>query len=294
MTVTQTAPTRVRMPNGKHIHFYNLQTHIWGLVAGLLAAGYIAGLYFGFWEVHWTFGALGVSWDLKHFWDTGSWWPHFLGHWTLYRHTAFRDQLEPGIGTLIALTVVVRNSKLWQTRVSPTRLVLTPPLILVACIVLSALGVWLNYFGLPDAWAHVSSAVGHPGFTLDRWFGWAGKTSLFILVWGVGIGVVLHKLWAPVGATIQGTFVDWLADRAHARERVPVWVKRPLSPPPARERFIQLYDDSDTTTAVPVSKVMKWLIAVFLIQFALVTLLGLMGHYYVGTLHHTVPYLAPM
>lgn len=293
MTATTAPLARVPMSNGKHIRFYKLQTRVWGLVVGLLAAGYIAGLYFGFWEVHWTFGFTHVSWDLKHWWDAGSWWPRFLGHWKLYRHTAFRDQLEPGLGTLVALTVVVRNSRLWRTRVGPARLVLTPPMILVACIVLSAVGVWLNYFGLPDMWAHVTSAVGHPGFNLDRYFKWAGKASLFTLLWGVGIGVVLHKLWAPVGATIQGTFVDWLADRAHARKRIPVYVKLPFTPPPARERFMQLYDDSDATTSVPVSATMKWLIAIFIVQFVLVMLLGLMGHYYVGVLGHTVPYLAP-
>lgn len=293
MTTVTTAPVKVRMPNGKPIRLHWAQTRIWALAAGLLAAGYVAGLYFGFWEVHWTFGFLRVNWDLKRWWDAGTWWPRFIGHWALYRHTAFRDQLEPGIGTLIALTVVVRNSKLWQTRVGPARLILTPPLILVACIVLSALGVYLNYFGLPDAWAHITSAVGHPGFTLDRDFQWAGKLSLFMLLWGVGIGFVLHRLWAPVGATLQGSLVDWLADRAHTRGRVPVWVTHPFSPPPTRERFMQLYDDCDATTAEPISTAMKWLIAIFLVQVVLVTLLGLMGHYYVGVLHHTVPYLAP-
>jgi hypothetical protein len=56
---------------------------------------------------------------------------------------------------------------------------------------------------------------------------------------------------------------------------------------------MELYDDSNTTTAIPMSTTMKWLIAIFLVQVILVTLLGLMGHYYVGVLHHTVPYLAP-
>lgn len=293
MTATLPVPTRVRMPNGHYIHFYKLQTRVFALIAGLLAAGYVAGLYFGLWEVHWTFGALGINWDLKHWWDAGTWWPRFLGHWALYRHTAFRDQLEPGLATLVALTVVVRNSKLWQTRVGPARLILTPPAILVLTIVLSALGVYLNYFGLPDLWAHTASAVGHPGFTLDRYFHWAGKASLFMLAWGIGIGFVLHRLWAPVGATLQGGFVDWVADRAHARQRIPLWVKLPFAPPPSRERFMQLYDDSDTTTSEPISTAMKWLIAIFLVQVVLVTLLGLMGHYYVGVMHHTVPYLAP-
>lgn len=286
-------PGHVLMPNGHRIRFYWLQTHAWALFWGLLAATYIAGLYFGFWEVPWTFGPLHVSWDLKQWWDAGTWWPRFLGHWALYRHTAFRDQLEPGLGTLVALTVVVRNSRLWEKRVGPARLVLTPPLVLAVTIVLSTLGVWLNYFGLPDAWAHVTAALGHPGFALDGWFSWAGKLSVFTILWGVGIGVVLHKLWAPVGATLQGSAVDWLADRAHARKRVPVYVKEPLSPPPARERFMQLYDDSDATTAVPVSTLMRWLVALFLVQFILVTALGITGHYWIGVLHHTVPYLAP-
>jgi hypothetical protein len=286
-------PGHVPMPNGKPIRAYWVQTRAWALGAGLLAAAFVAGLYYGWWEVHWTFGGLGISWDLKAWWDAGTWWPRWLGHWALYRHTAFRDQLEPGIGTLIALTIVVRNAKLWQTRIGPARLVLTPPAILAVTIALGVLGVWLNYFGLPMAWAHVASAVGHPGFTLDQYFRWAGKLSLFTLAWGVGMGFVLHRLWAPVGATLQGFAVDWLANRAHAAQRIPLYIKLPLSPPPARERFMRLYDDSDATTAVPVSDAMKWLLFIFLVFVFLVTLLGLMGHYYVGVMGHTVPYLAP-
>ena len=56
----------------------------------------VAGWYYGTWEVHWYLPA-GPEWlrrgiDLKGWWDAGTWWPRWLGHWDLYRHVAFRNQ----------------------------------------------------------------------------------------------------------------------------------------------------------------------------------------------------------
>lgn len=296
---TQAAPARERRPvlrgaGGEPIRGAWIKTRLWALgVAFVIAVPLIAGVYFALWEVHWTFGFLHVDWSLKAWWHAGSWWPSWLGHWPMYRHLSFRDNLEPGWGTLIALTVIVTRPGLWDVRLRPVRLAVTMLFVMAAAIALTTLGVWLGNFGLPDAWAQAATAAGHPGYNWDGAFAWAGKASLFILAWGFGVGMVLHLVWAPAGATIQGTVVDWLADQAHARGQLPWWVRHEWAPPPLIDYFCRRYRTSTDTEADRVPAAVKWALVLFLGTCLLLVALGLMGRYWVGMLHHTVPYLAP-
>jgi hypothetical protein len=304
------AQARDTLWNGRKIHFYGVQFRYWALIVGIVGATGVAGAYFGLWEVHWYL-PFGPAWmqrgmDLKPWWDRGSWWPGFLGHWDLYRHAAFRNQLEPGIGGLLALSVMSK-AKWWGYRVSTVSIGIRMILVLAITIGLGVLGVWLSYFGMPWLWAHIFTAAGKPGYNLDGAFSWAGKSSLFILVWGIGVmAQAAHRIWAPAGATIQGFALDRSADRARdltaadrkqdpdAADRIPTWVRQPVAPPNLRLRWSGLYllpdNGKPLQTAGPVKRTA---IRVILAAFAWLFLLGLIGHYVVGVFGVHVPYLAP-
>jgi hypothetical protein len=297
------AQVRDTLWNGKRIHGYAIQYRYWALIVGLIGASAVAGWYFGLWQVHWRIYLGPVRWKgfwLKPWWDAGTWWPRWLGHWPLYRHIAFRDQLEPGIGCLLALSVMAKQ-KWWGVRVGVVSIGVRIVLVLALTVGLGTLGVWLDYFGLPWLWGHAASAAGHPGYNLDRQFTWAGHLSLFILVWGIGVmGPVLHRVWAPAGATINGSMLDRSADRhrdraaADNREHIPAWVRLPISAPNLRYRWSGLYllpDDGRTLAEGGLLK--RTLITLGVAGFAWLVILGIIGHYLKGVGGMSIPYLAP-
>ena len=251
----------VALPGGHHIHLRREQMLLWSVVAAFVGAGFVAGLYFGILQVNWH-----VFW-LKPWWDNlfhEAWWP-------VYRHTAFRDIPEPAFATLGVMTLIAKQ-KYWDKPVGTIRLATTPVLVIILTFALGIAGTWLLNF-----------AFGHP---VLQWHS-AGN-----LILGFAIGRLMHVLWAPVGATIQGRLMEGSADKAAARHRVPLWVRYPLAPPVMRERFAHLYAKTiqvkgnlyDEGNAA----LRRWLIAVMVLVFIVVTVIGLLGHYYAGTGHSIV------
>ena len=246
------------LPDGKYIHLRSGQMLLWGVIAAFAGAGFVAGLYFGILQVNWH-----LFW-LKPWWDglfRQSW-------WVVYRHTAFRDIPEPAFATMGVMTLLAKP-KYWDKTVGSVRLVTTPVMIVVLTFALGVLGTWLLNF-----------AFGHP---VLQWHS-AGN-----LVLGFVIGHAMRYLWLPVGAAIQGHLLEGSADKAAARDRVPVWVRWPLSPPVIRERWTRLYLKSQK---VPhniydegSSTARRWLTGLMVLVFVIVTVIGLLGHYYVGTGH---------
>jgi hypothetical protein len=283
--------------NGEPIKARGFQLGVWTVIGIILGPALIAGAYYAFWQMHWTFGFTGISWSLKHWWDLGTFWPRWIGHWVLYRHLAFRDLLEPATATMVVKTFLA-NSKTWKLRAGPARLILTPPALLAAAIALGSAGVWVLYFGAPDAWHWVFTQLGHPHYRME-----AGPLQDFlahsdweVLAWGIGMGLVLHWFWAPVGATIQGFYVDRGVDRlqvaakAHRRVRFPLWVVYPIAPVQIRERFSWLWDRNVAVKQRdPVSKGLIWVVTAVVI---LLTLLGLLARYWFSKGHY-MPYLNP-
>lgn len=253
--------TYTMLPNGSRIKLRREQMLIWSVVAGFLGAAFIAGLYFGILEVNWH-----IFW-LKPWWDGlfhESWWP-------VYRHEAFRDIPEPAFATMGVLTLIAKQ-KYWNVRVSNFRLAFTPILLTVLTFGLGILGTWLLNF-----------AFGHP---VLQWH------SIGNLLLGFLIGRILHFIWAPVGATIQGNLLETHADYAANHERVPVWVRYPLAPPVLRERFAVMYAKSSKVTGNLYGEDSKrgWLVGILVTVFIAVTVIGILGHYWVGT-GHTLSFL---
>jgi hypothetical protein len=297
--------------SGEPIKARGIQSLSWSIPLGLLAAGTIAGIYDVLWEIHWYVHLGGFYWPG---WSLKSWWDGGLGGWIRspawrdYRHAAFRDLLEPAAATMGVKTIFAKR-KWWYERVGPVRLLTAPLAVLAIAIGLGLLGTYVLDFGGPAAWHFFAAKLGHPGYTVPG-TKWMGRVSLGKLLLGFFvIGLAVHRYWAPVGATLQGTAMDRSVDRAQAKAEkaelsidevvrldkagyrmLPLWVSKPLSPPVLRERFADTWRNNKTVRAV---KGRRWLIVTIIIVAAVLTFIGLVGHYWVGVLHHSFWYLFP-
>lgn len=249
------------LPNGKPIKFRPEQVIVYSIILGFLFAGFAAGLYFGITQVNWHIFWLKPDWDgLFHY----SW-------WTVIRHTAFRDIPEPAFATLGVYTILAKP-KYWAKHVATWRLAATPVLIIILIFALGIAGTYLLYLA---PWAHGRFE------SIVTWH------SVGNLVLGFIIGHFMRYLWQPVGATIQGRILEGRADKAANLHHVPFWVRFPISPPPIRERFTMLYGKSLKVTGNLYDS-SPWrgvLIGAMVLVFIVVTVIGLLGHYWVGTGH---------
>lgn len=269
------------LANGKRIRFRTPQMVVWGVVAAALGSALVAGVYFGVFQVRWHIGSWQIFY-LKPWFDGGLGGMFKSASWVLYRHGE-RDLLEPAVATMGVKTLLAKP-KWWSVRVPAWRLALTPPVLIAIAVALAAGGVWLLDFGLPRVW-HAGFGTYHvtaPSFI--------SHSSWQVIVLGILIGLVLHRLWAPCGATIQGAIVDHSVDRHQLGGRIPVWATKPVSPPVIRERW--WYTDAHNAEITQRDPASKALIMVIIVACVLLTLLGLLAQHWIG-LGHSVPYLAP-
>lgn len=253
--------TTTTLPSG-HIKFRREQAILWSIILAFIFAGFAAGLYFGITQVNWHIFWLKPDWDgLFH----NSWWP-------TYRHVAFRDIPEPAFATLGVYTILAKP-KYWAHRVATWQLAVTPFVVIILIFGLGVLGTWLLYFA---PWAHATH--------FQSVVGWENAGTIVL---GVIIGHIVRRVWLPVGATIQGRILEPRADKAANAHQVPLWVKLPITPPPVRERFNLLYEKSLKVTGNLYDS-NPWrmtLITVMVVVFIAVTVIGLLGHYWVGEGH---------
>jgi hypothetical protein len=247
----------------------------WTVVTGACGAALIAGIYFNVFQVDWH------AFDLKNWWDGG------MGvftspSWALYRHGE-RDLLEPALFIMAGKTLLARP-KYWGAQVATWRLALTPVVLVAAAAGLAAGGIWLLDFGLPRLW---HALLGGYRVTAPPVI---SHSSWQEIVLGLAIGLVLHPLWAPVGATLQGHYLRTAATRAHARGGTPLWVRYPLAPPVVRERYESLRDTYDTVVDDGGGALRRWGIAAGTVLAAYLVITGFIAHYWLGT-GHTIPAL---
>ncbi len=262
---TRTKPDPVLI-NGKKIHLRTLRNIVWGIVIGtLIGASLIAGGYFNFFQVHWFVHIGPLYWrgfSLKLWWDEGM--NIFKSKsWILYRH-GLRDDGESALSIMIALTVMAK-AKYWNKTVGKAQLYLTPPLMVILAGGMIAGAVWLQFFGLPNAWHAAFSALGDSHYRIYD----SALASVWALAETIAFGFVvshlLRPLWAPVGAHIQGELVDRMVDRWWVHKcadavtvsesgevtidpeklKLPYWVRH-HGPPVLRERFAKTVTDDLT------------------------------------------------
>jgi hypothetical protein len=308
-TATALGKARARLLTGEFVRFRFGQMLAWSVVAGLIGAAFVSGLYDGVMQINWYVHAGPVNvqlFYLKPGWDNGAFGLVRSGNWDLYRHLAFRDIPAPAFATM-AVQTLLSKPKWWDTRVGTVRIVTAPLVIIALTFALGLAGVYLAYFGLPDLWAHAWSAAGHPGYRVTR-LSVLSKLSVDQLVIGFIIGRILHRYWAPIGATLQGNALDRSVDRwqdtisragmslddavAYNRKGLrilPYWWTLPVSPPVIRERAAIMWRDND---AVVVRGTSAWVVTIVGLVALVIVLLGLAGHYWAGT-GHTMPYLFP-
>jgi hypothetical protein len=268
-------PEKIKV-NGKYIKGRAVQTAIWALAIGALGAAWWAGVYFNLLQVNWHIhiGSFYYSWDhLKLWWDNGMGFIHSPS-WVLYRHP-YRDMGEPAAAVLFIMTALAPR-KYWNVRVGTARLIVTPFIVLAVALALITGAVWLLDFGLPHLWANAPIPAK----------GW--ETFIFGLI----IGRILHYIWGPCGATIQGALLDRSVDKNGTY--IPRWVRWPDIAPLDRERWCWMQAHNKTRTIrKPLPRWVMWLIWFGIILSVYFIITGLIGHFWIGVMGHSFPYLAP-
>ena len=231
-------PKRI-LVNGTPIRLRWLQQILWSLLAANVGALIISALYYLFVQLRWQVGGHTILY-LKPDWDN-----LFRFHgWPADRHDV-RNVYEALLATLFVKSLLAnwrkhnRHAPAWYVAISPL-------LIVVVAFPIVAAGIWLINYGLPDLW-HAS--VGHHVLRNPvhfphplAWFG----TYLAGYPWqplaiGIVAGLVVHRVYAPAGNTVQlhfiGRAVDATRDAIAAGETNPYrHLPRWPWPPVIRER----------------------------------------------------------
>ncbi len=271
-TATAVMPKHIPV-NGKPVRFRLIQVLYWSAAVAVAGAALVAGGYYLITQQKYGTFTLKDNWDnLFHY-----------ASWKLYRH-GVRDLGEPAIATLWVKTILAKPST-WNKRAGPVRLIATPFLVIAIAGAMIIGGIWLLDFGFPNLW----HAFGWHHLMLAGYGAHLWATAQTVLL-GVIIGLVIHRLWAPAGATIQGYYVDKSVDRAILTGHTPAWVTYPLAPPMVRERFSWIMSHDPVVSEH--GKVDKWVIIPTTVFIALIVIVGLIAHFWIGT-GHPFPVLAP-
>lgn len=270
---------------GHPIKARTLQMFIWSAVVAACGAALVAGVYYNVLEMSW-FGH-----TAKHWWDGGMGVIHAAA-WPLYRH-GIRDYGEPAIATMAVKTYMAKQ-KWWNVRVGKLRLVTTPFAVFAVAVAGAVGAVWLADFGFPAAWRYMHTTFGVPASivapTLFEQHAW--QTALTVTL-GVCIGLVVHRIWAPVGAHLQGYYVERSVRRwaDHGADVWPLWVSYPLTAPVIRERFCEMATGKSEMGERP-GRSMRWVIGLVTLLTAYLVITGFIAHFWIGT-GHSFPFLAP-
>jgi hypothetical protein len=232
-------PPRRILVNGREIKLRWIQQIIWSFLAANVGALIISALYYLFVQIRWQIGGHTIL-NLKHDWDYLF---SFRG-WKTDRHD-IRNVYEALLATLFVRSLLANWRK--HPRHAPTWYVLISPiLIVVAGFPIVAAGIWLINYALPYVWhAWFSHHVLHNPVHFAHGLAWLG-TYLSGYPWqpliiGIVAGLVVHRVYAPAGNTVQLYFIGRSVDRtrdaiaageANPQRHLPRWPW----PPVIRER----------------------------------------------------------
>ena len=259
-------PKRIPV-NGRPIRLRWLQQVIWSFLAANVGALIIAGLYYLVIQVRWHIGS------------------------HTYRH-AIRDVYEAVLATLFVKSLLANWRKgIW--RAPAWYVVLSPVLIVVVAFPIVAAGVALIDHALPWLWHHIFAhrVLHNPAHLPSRldWFG----TYLSGYPWqpvviGILAGLVVHRVYAPAGNTVQLYFIGRSVDRtrdaiAAGEENPDRHLPRWPWPPVIRERAAWIM-----TSRQPVPDRtfdIRWAVRLMMITFAALAIYGAYARYWIGKGH---------
>jgi hypothetical protein len=256
---TELVPPKRIPVNGRPIRLRWLQQIIWSFLAANVGALIISALYYLFIELRWHVGSHTFL-NLKPDWDNLF---TFRG-WAADRHD-IRDVYEAILATLFVRSLLA-NWRKHDRRAPAWYVVISPILIVVVAFPIVAAGIWLINYALPYVWHavlahHVLHNPVHMPPRLD-WFGTylAGYPWQPVVI-GILAGLVVHRVYAPAGNTVQlyfvGRSVDAARDATAAGEENPdrhlprwpwppvireraAWIMQTGQPVPDRTRDIRL------------------------------------------------------
>lgn len=210
VTEQQVPPKRILI-NGRRIHLRWLQQIIWSAVVANIGALIISALYYLFVQLRWHVGGHTILY-LKPNWD------HlftFRG-WAADRHDV-RDVYEAVLATLFVKSLLA-NWKKRDRRAPAWYVLISPLLIIVVAAPIVVAGIWLINYALPDLWhAWLRHHTLHNPVHLPHQLDWMG-TYLAGYPWqpaviGILAGLVVHRVYAPAGNTVQLYFIGRSVDR---------------------------------------------------------------------------------
>lgn len=284
-TSEQRPPRHIRV-HGKKIKLRLVQQLIWSFVVANIGVLIISALYYLIIEVRWHAGSHTYLY-LKPSWD------HLFSFhgWVQDRHD-LRNVYEALLATLFVRSLLAnwkkhdRRAPGWYVLISPLLIVIVPFPIVVASLAL------LNH-GLPGAWhALFGHRVLHNPVHFTHQAAWFG-TYLSGYPWqpfliGIVAGLVVHRVYAPAGNTVQmyfvGRSVDRTRDAAAAGEQnperhLPRW---PL-PPVIRERAAWIMQND---LPVPDRRYsITWAVRIVSVLLAALTVYGAYVRYWVAKGH---------
>jgi hypothetical protein len=267
--VLPAVPRHIKV-NGHRIHLRLAQQLIWSLAAATAGAYVISALYYLITQVHWSYGGHTIFY-LKPSWDGlihTSW-------WEVARHD-IRDVYEGVLATLFVKSLMANWKKAHGETVGAFRLITAPLLIIVAALPIVVAGIWVVNFAGPWLWHHAfHHRVLHLSVSLPSWL----ATYLSTWNWqpvliGIVAGLVVHRLYRPIGNTVQLFFIGIGVNRTRSTGRIPVWVRHPLTPPVIRERFSWMLDNN-----IPVTRHGAWVRILAPVMTVILVILALYGAY---------------
>jgi len=203
-------PKRIPV-NGRPIRLRWLQQIIWSFLAANVGALIISALYYLFIQLRWHVGGHTFLY-LKPDWD-GLF--HFRG-WQQDRHD-IRDVYEALLATLFVKSLLA-NWRKNDRRAPAWYVVISPVLIVVVAFPVVAAGIWLINYALPYLWhAGLAHHALHNPVHMPHRLAWLG-TYLAGFPWqpvviGILAGLVVHRVYAPAGNTVQLYFIGRSVDR---------------------------------------------------------------------------------
>jgi len=269
--VALTPPKHIEV-NGRRIRLRLVQQLVWLFLAANAGALIISALYYLLTQVNWHVGSHEIFY-LKHDWD------HLFSFkgWPQDRHDV-RDVYEGALATLFVKSLLANWRKYGERHVGLLRLITSPLLIIAVAAPIVVAGVFVINYGGPWLWHRVfHHHVIHASVSLPGWL------STYLSTWnwqpvliGVITGLVVHRIYAPIGNTVQLYFIERQVDKSRdtGLDHRPRW---PL-PPVIRERYAWIMANN-----LPVHDRGKWAgrlipIMAFLL-FALMVFGGVVRYY---------------